>query len=151
MEWCGTHSFLFAAKRMIEAEYVVTEYEARCTAAESTLKSEKATVSHLKRIMKQSQRDAEDSEWQLQEQLAHSNSIILQEKEKCEKTHSELLDCQNKLIEVESFLSSEDGKLALALEADLATCRLRIAELEADKDYLELDISKRDRMRSLVE
>lgn len=148
LEWCGSHSFLFVAKRLIEAERATLDFDARCTSAETLLKSEKNTTVNLKKIVKQNQRQAEDNEWQLQEQLAHSNSILIQEKERTEALSCQLADYQSKLIEVETFLNSDSGKLTLQFEEDLALSKLKIAELEADKDHLELQMNKKNRGNS---
>ena len=102
-------------------------------------------MEHLKKILKRVQRESEDNEWQLQEQLAHSNSLILQEKEKSEQLISKVDELQNKIIEVETFLNGRDGQLALQLEEELAVSKLKIAELEAEQDSLQLKLSKINR------
>ena len=149
LEWCGSHSFLFLAKRFIEAENKATELESRCASAENVLKTEKGTTANLKKMIKQNQRTAEDNEWQLQEQLAHSNSLIIQEKELSDELTGQLSDCQGKLIEVEAFLNSDNGKLTLQMEEELALSKLKIAELEAEKDHLELKNRKNRGSRGL--
>ena len=41
MEWCGSHSFLFLAKKLLEAERRAHYLEQKCSAAETFLESEK--------------------------------------------------------------------------------------------------------------
>ena len=48
----------------------------------------------------------------------------------------------SKLTEVESFLSGSEGRLTLQLEEQLASCKLKVAELEAEKDYFEIELRK---------
>ena len=130
---------------MIESEQVVNALEMKCVSIEGNLKSERSNMEHLKKILKRVQRESEDNEWQLQEQLAHSNSLILQEKEKSEQLISKVDELQNKIIEVETFLNGRDGQLALQLEEELAVSKLKIAELEAEQDSLQLKLSKINR------
>ena len=108
------------------------------------------SVQHLKKVLKENQRSSEDNEWQLQEQLAQSNSLILKEKEHTNELNNRIAVLQNKLIEVESFLQSENGQLVLELEEELAVCKLKIAELEADKDYFEVELKKKVRNSSNI-
>lgn len=105
---------------------------------ESILSSESASSSNLRKQLKQVQIQAQDNEWQLQEQLAHINNQLSQEKILNEDIKQKLSLCESKLTEVEMYFTTERGVLALQLEQELASCKLRIAELEAEKDEMEL-------------
>ena len=50
---------------------------------------------------------------------------------------------KGKLVEVELYLSSERGNVTLQLEEELATAKLRIAELEAEKDDMEIELRRK--------
>ena len=96
----------------------------------------------LRKQLKQTQLLAEDNEWQLQEQLAHMNSILQGERDVISELKSKLIRAEGSLVEVEMFLGSDRGAIALQLEEELAASRLRIAELEAEKDELDLNLNK---------
>jgi hypothetical protein len=48
---------------------------------------------------------------------------------------------ETELAEVESFMGSADGSGVLKLEAELASCRLALAEVEEEKDELEAELA----------
>jgi cell division protein FtsL len=129
LEWCGAHSFLFMASRYLSTTRKIQETEQRCRLIESSLSSETQNVSQLRKQLKQAQLAAEDNDWQLQEHM---------EKESNNELRATLSTTQAKLVEVEMFLNSENGAMALQLEEELAAAKMKIAELEAEKDDLEL-------------
>lgn len=148
MEWCGSQAFLFLANRVIEEQRNLRDLESRCNVAEAQLESESATANSLRKMLKQNQRDYEDSEWSLQEQLAHLNNSFQNEKDANLELSNRLSVCQNKLIEVETFLSSNKGKVALQLEEQLAESKLKIAQLESEKDELMIKHNREMKLSS---
>lgn len=127
LEWCGSHSFLFMASRYLSTQRKIQDME-----------KQKQSVLQLRKQLKQAQLAAEDNDWQLQEQLAHVSHILQMEKETSNDLRSKLLSAQAKLVEVEMFLNSENGAMSLQLEEELAAAKMRIADLEAAKDDMEL-------------
>lgn len=99
-------------------------------------------IGALRKQIKQTQILAEDNEWQLQEQLAQMNTFLQAERDESAMIRARLAEAENKLVEVEFFLGSDRGSIALQLEEQLAEARLKIAELEADKDDLEMRIKR---------
>ncbi len=110
LEWCGTQAFLFLANRVLETQKNLKELEMRCIAAESSLESESLSATGLRKLLKSNQREFADTEWSLQEQLAHLNNLFHTEKEVNVELSERLASCQNKLIEVETFLASNKGE-----------------------------------------
>lgn len=98
---------------------------------EKSLQDEVTKSNSLRKQLKQVNLAAEDTIWELQE----SNAEL----------RSKLEDAQNRLVEVETFLSSDRGAVLLNLEEELAASKMRIAELEAEKDDLELEVVHRRR------
>eukprot|EP00597_Dinobryon_sp_UTEXLB2267_P019480 CAMPEP_0201109238 /NCGR_PEP_ID=MMETSP0812-20130820/65151_1 /ASSEMBLY_ACC=CAM_ASM_000668 /TAXON_ID=98059 /ORGANISM="Dinobryon sp., Strain UTEXLB2267" /LENGTH=109 /DNA_ID=CAMNT_0047371105 /DNA_START=216 /DNA_END=545 /DNA_ORIENTATION=+ len=93
--------------------------------------------------MAQAHQTAQANEWNLLEKISNLSKSLNNERADSEMIRKDLVSCQAKLVEVESFLSSDDGKFALHLEEQLAVCKLRVAELEAEKDYYELELHNR--------
>lgn len=150
LEWCGSHSFLFMASRYLSTVRKIQEAEQKLKALESSLTTEMQNVVQLRKQLKQAQLAAEDNDWQLQEQLAHASNQLHLEKETNSELKGKLASTQAKLIEVEMFLSSENGAFALQLEEALAAAKMKIAELEAEKDDLELQMRSNRSSRHAV-
>lgn len=86
LEWCGSHSYLFMASRYMQATSRIAELERRRQLAELSLNKEIANTAGLRKSLKQLQVSAEDTEWQFQEQLAHT-------KVSCESIATHALCC----------------------------------------------------------
>jgi len=120
----------------------IADVEQRCNSINIMLNNEMTSASVLRKQLKQAQINAEDNEWMLQEQLAQLNNQLQQEREASQEIKSQLALTEAKLVEVESFLSSDRGEVFLKMEEDLAEAKLRVAELEANKDDLEMEIRR---------
>ena len=96
---------------------------------EKCLSDELNNSKALKKQLKQMSLAAEDTIWELQETNA--------------ELRSKLEEAQSRLIEVEAFLGSDRGMLLLNMEEELAACKLRLAEMEAEKDDLEFSSGQR--------
>lgn len=107
------------------------------------LNTESSSALNLRKQIKQLSNIAQDTEWQLQEQLAHCSNTLTQEKELSSELKSKLSVAEAKLIEIEMYFTTDKGILALQLEQELANAKLKIAELEAEKDELEFDYRNR--------
>jgi len=99
-------------------------------------KSSKEIVNQLRQANKQYQ----DREWQLQETLVHTENVLKLEIEGTRILKEKIASQEEKLTEVEYFMSSERGQLCLKLEEELAAAKLGLAELESEKDELMLRI-----------
>jgi len=143
LEWCGSLSFLFLINKYISFKQDIVDSEARCINTQKLLDSEVYNISCLRRSMAQSHQTAQANEWNLLEKISNLNKLLNSERTCSELLRKDVINCQAKLVEVESFLSSDDGKFALHLEEQLAICKLRVAELEAEKDYYELELHNR--------
>ena len=87
---------------------------------EKILNEETSASRSLRKQLRQVSLAAEDSIWELQE----SNAELKMKLEAANK----------RLEEVNVFLDSDKGGLLLNMEEELAASRLRIAELEAEKE-----------------
>jgi acetolactate synthase regulatory subunit len=142
LEWCGAASFLFMTTRYLDAQKQKTQLDARCHSLEAAISSESSSINILRKQLKQVQTNAEDTEWQLQDQLAHASNILLMEREANAELRNRIAATEAKLVEVEMFLASDRGAVTLQLEEELAEARLQVAALEAEKDELELDLRR---------
>lgn len=131
---------------IMKSEKRILEIEEKCKMIEGLLSKETGVSSNLKKQLKQAQLNAEDNEWQLQEQLAQMNNILQLERENYTELKNELSITQGKLVEVEMYLNSDRGAITLQLERELADSRLKISELEAEKDVKEMELMKRNKL-----
>ena len=127
---------------MKRREKRITEIEEKCKMIEGLLSKETGVSNNLRKQLKQSQLNAEDNEWQLQEQLAQMNNMLQLERENYNELKNELSVTQGKLVEVEMYLSSDRGAITLQLERELADSKLKISELEAEKDINEMELKR---------
>ena len=134
LEWCGAHTYLFMATRYMTATSRISELEQRSAAAESSFSKELANSSSTRRAYKDLQLQAEDGEWRFQEELAHARNEAALEKAGSAELRAQVGELQAKLVEVEMYVGSDRGAVALGLEEQLAAAKLRIVELEAEKD-----------------
>ena len=155
LEWCGSQSYLFMAQKLlnqeqsiINSEKRIIEIEEKCKLIEGLLSKESGISNNLKKQLKQTQLNAEDNEWQLQEQLAQMNNILQLEKDSYNDIKNELSVTQGKLVEVEMYLTSDRGAITLQLERELADAKLKISELEAEKDINEIETIKRNKINN---
>jgi len=141
--------FLDQEEQLRASRRRVAEIEQRCNAINIMLNNELSSSTLLRKQLKQTQINAEDNEWMLQEQLAQLNNLLQQEREANQEIRGQLAVTEAKLVEVESFLSSDRGEVFLKMEEDLAEAKLRVAQLEAEKDDLEFEIKAKDRRTSI--
>ena len=138
LEWCGAHSYLFMASRYVDATNKAKEMKEKLDLAETSCHDEASNAAKLKKTLKQCQMAAEDSEWQFQEQLAHTNNLLQMERKGADELRRQVSELQGKLVEVEMYLGSNKGNAVLRLEEELAETRLKLAELEEENDVKSL-------------
>ena len=143
LEWCNTEALVSMMALHGLLQQRVPEVETSIKEAEKQLMYERETSSSLRKQIKILQLSAEDTAWELQEQLAHATNTLQIERDSANELKEVLGTTQSKLVEVEMFLSSERGSVTLQLEEELAAAKLKIAELEADKDELEIEIRRK--------
>lgn len=143
LEWCGAHSYLFMASRYLEATNRANVLEERYESAETSRVEQATKASELRKSLKQSQLAAEDNEWQFQEQIAHSNNLLQLERQGAEELRKTIEELKGKLVEVEMYLGSDRGASVLRVEGELAATRLKLAELEEERDQRELMDSRK--------
>lgn len=143
LEWCNTDALLSMTALQSSLQKRIPELEQTLKESERQLSFERETSCALRKQIKSANITAEDTMWELQEQLAHATNTMQIERDTALKLREQLEATQAKLVEVEMYLTSERGSVALQLEEELATAKLRIAELEEDKDDLEMKIKDR--------
>lgn len=107
------------------------------------LDSELTISNSLRKSLKQVHESSKTNEWNLLEQVSTLTKNLNIERSEVETLKKEAAITQSKLVEVESFLHSDEGMLTLQLEEQLASCRLQVAQLEAEKDYYEVELRKK--------
>lgn len=104
------------------------------------LDSERAAVSaagSLKKSLRRASTKCNELEAE-RERDRQSSAALARESAKREQLLQRL---ETELAEVESFMGSADGSGVLKLEAELASCRLALAEVEEEKDELEAELA----------
>ena len=149
LEWCGAHSYLFMASRYLEATNRANVLEERYESVETSRQEQMTKASELRKSLKQSQLAAEDNEWQFQEQIAHANNLLQIERQGAEELRRTIEELKSKLVEVEMYLGSDRGAAVLRIEEELADTRLKLAELEEERDQRELIDSRQRNGRPL--
>jgi len=149
LEWCGSHSYLFMASRYMQATSRIAELERRRQLAELSLNKEAANSAGLRKALKQLQVSSEDTEWQLQEQLAAAKHQTELERGNSTELQEQLLAMQRRLSQLEapgtsasvsaSAAAGEEGdgfgfgRMARAAAADRGR-GIEIEELDAEAD-----------------
>jgi chromosome segregation ATPase len=78
---------------------------------------------------------------ELTKEKENQEKEVKREREVASRREARLRFLEEKLLEVETFLLSDQGKHVIQLEAELAEAKLAVAELESEKDELEQQIS----------
>lgn len=143
IEWCGALAIIFLTNQYIDSKRLLIEFDRKLSLIQYQLDNEISTSSTLRRSLTQSHHDSRIKEWNLIEQISTLTKALNAEKLEVESLRKENLSLRLKLTETESFMNSEEGHIALKFEEQLAICNLRIAELEAERDYHDLETKKR--------
>jgi len=143
LDWCNSEALISMTSVHELLKVKIPELEKALRESEKSLNIEKEASNSLRKQIKLLHVSAEDTTWELQEQLAHATNTLQQERDHSLELKNQLEVTQNKLVEVESFLSSNKGNLLIQLEEELASAKLKIAELEEEKDHLEIHMRKK--------
>lgn len=143
LEWCNTEALVSMTALHGLLQRRVPDIEHTLKDTEKQLLYERETCSSLRKQIKMLQLSAEDTTWELQEQLAHATNTLQIERDSADEMKALLDGTQAKLVEVELYLSSERGSVTLQLEEELAAANMRIAKLEAEKDDLEIEVRRK--------
>lgn len=141
LEWCGAYSIVFLAKKHLSIQHRCAVLEDRCKRLENMISSESSISTSLRKQLKDLQMISQDNEWQLQEQLAHANNSLSIERELLVEMQNKLAISEAKLVDVEMYFNSDKGIISLQMEQELAETKLKLAELEAEKDEYELQLA----------
>ena len=126
----------------IDSKKKFEEAETNLSKIQRHLEAEVTTSNSLRRSLKQSHESSQINEWNLLAQVSNLSKLLNAEKLETETLRNTAELNNSKLTEVESFLSGSEGRLTLQLEEQLASCKLKVAELEAEKDYYEIELRK---------
>jgi hypothetical protein len=137
-EWCKHEVFVsgFSELLLCERKYNRTLHELRekellCKNYEKDAKMDAEVIDELR----SSQRNKQHVEIiALRKLVADMKSQVNQEQENYKECREQLGIAQGKLIEFETYIQSDRGHIAMKLEEELALAKLRIAELESEKD-----------------
>ena len=142
IEWCGSLSLLFLVNQYIDSKKKYEEAETQLFKVQRIFEAEVTSSNSLRRSLKQSHESSQINEWNLLAQVSNLTKLLNTEKLETETLRKSAELNNSKLTEVESFLSGSEGRLTLQLEEQLASCKLKVAELEAEKDYFEIELRK---------
>jgi chromosome segregation ATPase len=122
-------------------EAMRSELERRLAATASELSTCQMRLAEAQEQSDSSYRELRSKYERAKTKLAESVKLVAaskQEKDALLKQQSRL---EGKLADVETFLRSDSGQQVRRLEDELATVKLTLAEAEADKDELEVQLS----------
>ena len=123
--------------------------ERQCNTLDAKLDAEANAMKSLRKQVKEFQVTAEDIEWKLQEELAHVTNMFSSERDLNSELKKTIATLEAEHNEVEQFLASERGSAFLTMETNLAMTKLRVAQLEAEKDDLELELRRQHSKENL--
>ena len=126
----------------IDSKKKYEEAETQLFKVQRIFEAEVTSSNSLRRSLKQSHESSQINEWNLLAQVSNLTKLLNTEKLETETLRKSAELNNSKLTEVESFLSGSEGRLTLQLEEQLASCKLKVAELEAEKDYFEIELRK---------
>lgn len=126
----------------IDSKKKFEEAETNMIKIQRHLEAEVTASNSLRRSLKQSHESSQINEWNLLAQVSNLTKLLNAEKLETETLRNTAELNNSKLTEVESFLLGSEGRLTLQLEEQLASCKLKVAELEAEKDYYEIELRK---------
>lgn len=127
----------FVAEVCISLEEKTTLTE-RCLTLDKSVEEYREVIDNLNRKVRSSQQDSILHSYKLETELSDLKESNLILSASCDKSKDELAKVKAKLIEVEMYMDSDEGGLTLKLEEELALAKLRLAELESEKDDWEM-------------
>ena len=151
VDWIGVESLALHASSIQNIKLESYDNIKKCEKLERKLKYQDSSSKEIIDQLKQLNKFSQDHESQLQESLAHTSESLKIETDTNKKLKDHILELEEKLAQVESFLSSDEGNNCLLLEEELASSKLRIAELESYIDELKVKSVNRSGASSVYE
>lgn len=149
VDWMDTHGYLYMAFQVHQnsAQYQsYVDHVARLTDVNESL-SQQVTYhtnreAQLRKQLTTSQIEYDESISSLMDKVTTlENQLSPLSSENAQLRH-EIGILKNKLIEVESFVDSDNGRLLIQMENELAESKLRLADVECENDDLKVAIQK---------
>lgn len=138
VDWIGINSLALFCNSVTGLKREIFDIQNRYSQLDRQLKYHEKTSKEIVNQLRQANKQYQDREWQLQESLVHTENVLKLEMEGTRMLKDKNSSLEEKLTEVEYFMSSERGQLCLKLEEELAAAKLGLAELESEKDELML-------------
>jgi hypothetical protein len=113
----------------------------KCETLDKNIENYREVIDTLNRKVRSSQQDSILHSYKLETELGDLKESNLMLSTACDKSKDELAKVKAKLIEVEMYMDSDEGGFTLKLEEELALAKLRLAELESEKDDWEMNTS----------
>mmetsp|Transcript_11921 Transcript_11921/g.19403 ORF Transcript_11921/g.19403 Transcript_11921/m.19403 type:complete len:179 (-) Transcript_11921:117-653(-) len=138
LEWSENQaivSFVAEVCKSVEEKSALIE---KCESQTSNINHYRELVDELNRKIRESKQDSILHSYELESELRDLKESNLVMSTACEKSKTELAQAKAKLIEVEMYMDSDEGGFTLKLEEELAVAKLRLAELESEKDEWEM-------------
>ena len=130
-EWCKHEVFVsgFADLLLHQKQYLAISSEMK----------ERELCTQRKNDMAEEQQRAEKNRQNmeictLRKLVTDTKNELLNEQRGHRECRDALAEVNKKLIDFETYIQSENGRVAMRLEEELAAAKLRIAELESEKD-----------------
>lgn len=111
----------------------------KCESQDANIEHYRAAIDDLHRKVRASKQDTILQSYKLETELSDLKESNLLLSSECEKSKRELSKLRAKMIEVEMYMDSDEGSFTLKLEEELALAKLRLAELESEKDEWEMN------------
>lgn len=138
IDWIGINSLALFCNSVTGLKREIFDIQNRYSQLDRQLKYHEKSSKEIVNQLRQANKQYQDREWQLQETLVHTENVLKLEVEGARMLRERVAALEEKLTEVEGFMSSERGQLCLKLEEELAAAKLGLAELESEKDELML-------------
>ena len=129
-------SFVAEVCKSVEEKSTLVE---KCESHNKNIEHYREIVNELNRKVRESKQDSILHSYELEAELRDLKESNLMLSTACDKSKSELAKAKAKLIEVEMYMDSDEGGFTLKLEEELALAKLRLAELESEKDDWEMN------------
>ena len=139
LQWSENQAIVsFVAEVCISVEEK-TKLTQKCQTLDKHIEEYREVVDTLNRKVRSSQQDSILHSYKLETELSDLKESNLMLSTACDKSKYELAKVRAKLIEVEMYMDSDEGGFTLKLEEELAHAKLRLAELESEKDEWEMN------------
>lgn len=139
LQWSENQAVVSFVAEVCKSVGENTKLTQRCAVLDKNFEEYRELNATLNRKMRASQQDSILHAYKLETELSDLKESNLVLSTVCEKDKAELDRVKSKLIEVEMYMDSDEGGFTLQLEEELALAKLRLAELESEKDEWEMN------------